>query len=148
MLGVFIALIIAGWKYFISHQAAEVVFLSATNFLFWWFIITTIILAVIYLILTVLIALGITVAGAKSGGVIGGILGFLGGSVLNVILLIVFVVARGLLIFGVYLVHHSLTMTGGTPEWNVGKLILGIVLFLIGLIMNKSSKSSSSSSSN
>jgi len=146
MLGVFIALLIAGWKHFISHQAAEAIFLSATHFLLWWFIITTIILAVIYLILTILIALGITVAGAEKGGVIGGILGFLGGSALNFLILIVFAVARGLLIFGISLVHNSLIMTDGTPEWNVGKLILGIVLFIIGLIMNKSSKSSSSSS--
>jgi len=156
MLGVFIALIMAGWKYFISHQAAEVIFLSTTNFLLWWFIITSAIIAVIYLVVALLIMTGVTIGGAGAGaerggaigGAFGGILGFLGGGALSAIILVFLAIARGLLIFGAYLAHHSLTMVDGSPEWNVGKLILGIVFFLIGLIMNKSSSSSSSSSAN
>ncbi len=156
MIGVIIALVMAGWKYFISHQTANVIFLSTTNFLFWWFVITSAIIVAIYLVVALLTIAGMTIGGAgvgagaeKSGvlgGIFGGIFGLLGGSALSAIALVLILIARGLLIFGVYLAYHSLIMTDGNLEWNVSKLILGIVLFLIGLIMNKSSGSSSSSS--
>lgn len=148
MLGVFIALLIAGWKYFISHQTPEAVFLSATNFLFWWFVITSIILAGIYLVIALGITEGGAIGGASAGGLLGGILGFVGGGALSFIILFVFAIARGLLIFSTYLIHHSLIMADGNPEWNTGKLVLGIILFLIGLTANRASSSSSSSSSN
>ncbi len=146
MLGVFIALVITVWKYFVLHQAPEIIFLSITNFLLWWFIITSAIILVICLISFILMTLGITIGGRElQGGALGGIAGFLGGSALSLIALIIVAICRGLLISGTYLIHHSLIINNNVPEWNLEKLILGIVLLFIGLIASKSSSSSSSS---
>lgn len=149
MFGVFLALLAAGWKYFISHQAAGVIFLSVTNLLFWWYVITSsILLAISLVVYLILIATG-TVGGAASGaalgdtkgGVIGGVLGFFGAGALSIISLVKFIVKKAVLIFGVYLLHHSLIITDGLMEWNMGNVIIGGALFTIGLVINKRSKS-------
>ncbi len=149
MFGLFLALLIAGWKYFISHQAAAVIFLSTTNILFWWYVITASILLAISLVVYLALILGGTIGGAASGaalgetkgGIVGGVLGFFGAGALSIISLVIFVVKKAVLIFGVYLLHHSLIITDGLAEWNMTKVIIGGALFIIGLVLNKRSKS-------
>lgn len=145
MLGVAIALLIAGWGYFIADRVVELVFLSATNFLFWWYIVFTSIIAVVYgLIFLISIICG-TAFGAVCGGKLGAILGFLGGSALSTIGLAKLVVKRGLLIFGTHMLHNSVVIiTDSSPEWNMSKVVFGAILLVIGLIMNKKNSGSSS----
>jgi len=69
---------------------------------------------------------------SESDGKIDKLLG-LGGGILSFILL---AICGACLIYGIYPMHHSLTMTGEAPEWNVTKPVIGIILSLIGLVMS------------
>lgn len=145
MLGVVVAIIYAAIVYlFGAPNTPAETFVSAINFLFWWYIITSIILMIIYLLIALIITGTLTCAGGKRGGVWGGILGFLGGGVLSGLIIILGIIARGLLIVGTYLLKNSLVLNpDGSGQWIITKLIIGGLLLVIGLIMNKNSSSSS-----
>lgn len=143
MLGIVIAVIVAAWATFISGHSMEAGFLSATGFLWVWYCIWTVVIALIAAGI-MLVATGVmTFAGAESLGKVGGFLGFAAGGALSALILIMVMVSRALLLGGTYLL-----MTSGAPEmafaqFNTNKLIFGTLLLVIGLVMSKSSSSSS-----
>lgn len=144
MFGLFLVLLYGGYRALVGTDLFTIYQLS-TNFLYTWYIWTTVAYAIIYGIVGLLILIGGVVIGSVKGGVIGGILGFIGGGTLSVLMLLVVGVSRACLIIGTLLLKQALIF-GEVPTWDTGKLIFGAVLLLIGIIMGRSSKSSSSKS--
>jgi len=150
MLGLIIAFVYAAIVYFIVQPPSTLpdAFLDATNFLFWWYIVTSAILGAIMVVIVLGMLGGGLILGLKGWGIAGGLLGFLGGGAISIFVAIVFVIRTGCLIGGVWLLHHSLAIASvGNVEWDMPKLVFGGILLLIGLLMNRSSGHSSSSSS-
>ena len=155
MLGLVLALLYIGWKFvFGGDMTTEVSFLNASNFLYYWYWVWTIVQAVMITPL-LLAAMGIsTVSGAVGAssaaskrknisGMLGGLAGFAFGSGASFLVLIFFCIYSALFIVGSYLLA-----TAGTPDmtfgdFNVQKLIFGGIMLLIGVILKRSKSSSS-----
>lgn len=148
MIGLIIAILYGLAVYFLGEpNTFPEVFLSATNFLFWWYVITSAIFFPIVLLISLGILGGGTILGHEAGGLLGGILGFLGGGALSVFTLIFSLIGIGFKIGGAYLLHHALTISSaGIAEWNVSAVIAGGVLLGTALLMGKSISFSSRSS--
>jgi hypothetical protein len=149
MLGIFITVLIGIYQYLFITQTFEVIYLSLTHFLFWWYIITS----GIAMLLIAAISIGITGYGAYKGSglgysgggkILGGLLGLAGGGAFSLVLMAVFAVGCGLKIGGVYLLSTAVTVAGQGYAWDIKTLIFGALALLLGLIMGKSSRSSSS----
>lgn len=127
----------------ISGQAFPQIFSSSTDFLLWWYVITSIILAV-FVVVIVLGMLGIgSVAGASIGGFWGAGAGFLVGGALAVLATIVFLVSCVLSIGGAYLLHSSVAInSAGVAQWDITKLIIGSALIVFNMIISQASNSS------
>lgn len=127
----------------ISGQAFPQIFSSSTDFLLWWYVITSIILAV-FMAIIVLGMLGIgSVAGASIGGFWGAGAGFLVGGALAVWATIVFLFSCILSIGGAYLLHSSMMINpAGVVSWDSTKLIVGPVLIVLNMIISQASSSS------
>lgn len=144
MLGIVIAAVVAAWTTFIGGHSMEAGFLSATGFLWVWYWIWTIVVAFIAAGIMLVATGAMTLAGAESFGKVGGFLGFAAGGALSALVLVLVMISRALLLGGTYLL-----MTSGTPEmafsqFSTNKLIFGTLLLVIGLVISKSSSSSSS----
>ncbi len=144
MLGIIVAILYAGIC-FIGGTSLVVVYAGATNFLFYWYIVTSCIVGLIVGIAILIVLLGGTVVGTESGGVLGGLLGFLVGGAISVLILIVTCISRGLLIGGAYLLHTAYVAGGSFSDFDHTKLIFGGIMLSIGLIMSKFSGSSKAS---
>ncbi len=127
----------------ISGQAFPQIFSSSTDFLLWWYVITSIILAV-FMAIIFLGMLGIgSVAGASIGGFWGAGAGFLVGGALAVWATIVFLFSCILSIGGAYLLHGSMMINpAGVVSWDSTKLIVGPVLIVLNMIISQASSSS------
>jgi len=145
MFGLILALVYGAGVYFLGKpNTFPEVFLGTTNFLLWWYIITSIILGVIMALVSIGIAGAGTILGASKMGALGGVLGFFGGGALSVLIMVLFAVKVTCSVGGVYLLHNSLTgASTGTPEWDTAKLIFGGILLMLSLVMGASSRSSS-----
>ncbi|MBU1199194.1 MAG: hypothetical protein KKF46_00480 [Nanoarchaeota archaeon] len=139
MFGLIIAAIIAAINAF-GDKASEVIFQNSTNFLFDWYVITTIIIGIIMII--------ITLVGVGVGTAAGGVLGFIGAGAVSLLGWIIFALKRGLFLSGAYFLTKGLVMTGAEPEWVIKNLILGSIILFIAVITRSKGSSSSSSSSN
>ena len=145
MFGIVIAIIVAAWTVFISGHTMEAGFLSGMGFLWVWYWIWTIVIGAL-LVTMMLVATGaLTFASADAmGSKVGGLLGFVGGGALSILVIAIVMISRALLLGGTYLL-----MTAGTPEmhfadFNTNNLIFGTLLLVVGLVMSKSTGSSSS----
>lgn len=152
MFGIVIAVLIGLFQYIFATKAPEAIWLISTNFLFWWYIVWSSVLAIIVF----LVMLGITgattfVAGSTGYGagskLLRGIGGFVGGGALSLLVGVLFSISAGLKIGGVYLLSTAVTLTEHGYVWNTTTLIFGTLALVVGLIMSKSSSSSSSSKS-
>jgi hypothetical protein len=119
----------------ISGQAFPQAFLGATDFLFWWYVVTSIISAVFM----VLLALGLLGAGSVIGGlakgVQGAVAGFFVGGALAVWAVIIFIVSCAMSIGGAYLLHSSVAInSAGIAQWNFPILIVGMFIIAIKVI--------------
>lgn len=141
MLGLIIATVYGAIIYFLGEPTTLAQsFLSATHFLFWWYVVTCSIQAVLVLLVFLGLIGGATYGGSQVGGFLGGILGFFCGGAFSVLLLVIFTIHAACFIAGAYLLNHSLTLQAeGPPLWNTTKLIIGGLLVLLGLIMSKGS---------
>lgn len=138
-----IAAVIYAIVMFISGQAFPQIFSSSTDFLLWWYVITSIVLAV-FMVVIVLGMLGIgSVAGASIGGFWGAGAGFLVGGALAVWATIVFLFSCAMSIGGAYLLHSSMAINpAGVVQWDSTKLIVGPILIVLNMIISQASGSS------
>ena len=144
---VILVLIWAVLAHFFWHTDWISLFVSGTGFLFWWYIIFSVIMGVFVLFVAILLPLLGLGAGVKIGKkhrLLFGSLGALAGGSLSLFVIAVFIVVRGCLIVGIYLLHNSL---GADGNWDKQKLIIGGIIFLLGLIFSRATKFSSSSAS-
>lgn len=133
MWGIVLALLVAAWGYLSGDESGALVFLSATNFLFQWYIITTVIIGSIYFIFYgIAMILGTTI-GVLAGGRIGGLLGFLGVSTLSGLFVLLSLFKRGGMIFGAYLLSDSVIVTDNLAQWNMGEALIGAVILVVFL---------------
>lgn len=132
MIGFILALLYFAAIYFLGQPTtAPEGFLSATNFLFWWYIVTTAIIGAIILLVG-LGSSGLT-AHFADNKLLGFLIGSLGGAA-TIVILVLFAISSAISIIGVYFLHHSLIITAtGIAECNTVELIIGIVLLVVGL---------------
>ena len=112
-----------------------------------WGIVTLCVMGIFALIAFLGLSLGGAVAGGEAGGVVGAIFGGLagvaGGGLLAVLLVARTIVRFALLIGGVYMLHLSYL---GHDHWDTKKMVIGAIAMGIGLLVSRTSKSSSISS--
>jgi len=114
-------------------------FKSATNFLFWWYLIVFIIKGIFPLLATLGIVVVGAVAGADEGSLRGALLGALGfGTVFTGPIWFYFLGRYACLLVGVRLLSSSvIVVSGGAPEWDGAKLIIGGILVIIARKLRK-----------
>lgn len=144
MLGIVIAVIVAAWTVFFGGHTMEAGFLSATGFLWMWYWIWTVVIG-IFVAGMILVATGVMtfVAADHIGSKLGGFLGFVAGGTLSVLVVTVVMISRALLLGGTYLLMTSGTAQMSFAEFSTNKLIFGTLLLVVGLVMSKSTSSSS-----
>lgn len=138
MVGIIIALCYALWRFSFGSADFPEIFLAASNFLFWWYLITSGIFAVICALIAVAIISGATIVGALAGGkkwsILTGLLGFSGAGAISLLFLAAALINRVFLISGAYLLYCALILQpGGNYEWNYAKLIFGCFTLAIGI---------------
>ena len=145
MLGIVIAVVVAAWTVIIGGHTMEAGFLSATGFLWVWYWIWTVVVGV-FVAGMMLVATGVmTFAAADAmGSKIGGFLGFAAGGALSILVATLVMISRVLLLGGTYLLMTSGTSEMAFAQFNTNKLIFGTLLLVVGLVISKSSSSSSS----
>lgn len=149
MFGLILVLLYVAYQYIVNSLAIEQVFLPATNFLFWWYLLWSIPLGILVLLIAGVLTTVLGFGGHGSiGGWLGGLLGVASGGVVSLFIIVVFLFRRALYVGGAYLLNASLTPSGIGYEWDGTKLIFGGVLLFVALLTRPSSSSSSSSSSN
>lgn len=153
-MGILLAALYVGYLYLFKTTLWTVIFLQTTNFLFWWYVVTSALIGLVIGLMAVLVlgagtlaggAAGSKGGGGKAGAAAGALLGLMGGGVLSLLVVVSVAVGRGALIGGTYLLHNSLALTvSGEAMWDQQKLIFGGFLLLLGLILGKGSGGSSS----
>ncbi len=148
-MGIFITIVYAFCVYLFGEpDTLAQTFAHSTNFLLWWYIITSIIIGVIVLLISVGITGIATLFGACKGKLLGGLLGLGGGGVISMLMIGITVISRGMRIASAYLLYHSITiMPNGDGKWDLTKLIIGIVLLIFSGVFQSSSSSSSNKDS-
>ncbi|MBI4280859.1 hypothetical protein HY628_01520 [Candidatus Uhrbacteria bacterium] len=141
MFGLILTLVYAAYCV-ITGMSLEQFYLPATNFLFWWYLIWSIPLALIILFVVVILPLIGAVAVGDRLGKMGRLLGFVAGGSLSLLTVFLFAVRSGLAIGGAYLLNQGLTVIGGQPHWNQTSAALGGIMVLIHVIARSSSSSS------
>lgn len=146
MLGFVIGLVYAGFLYIFGGQIGPMIVDDVSHFWLIWYAVTS----GIVLLLTAAPLLGVTAmataAGARSGGLLGGVLGAAASGGISFIALLAIALRSALLIGGSYL----LTTAGGDvatsfSEMDTTALAIGGVMVFVGVMMGRSSSSSSSS---
>lgn len=145
-MGMIAALLYAGYLYVIQDTIIEVTYLNATNFLFWWYVVWTIIFAVILFGIAIVAVVAGGVALGKDGGVLRGLFGAVLGGALSLVVVFVFAIRRALYVGGAYFLSTALVLQDGFYHWEQGRLILG-VLFLLVAVLTKGSGGYNSRSS-
>lgn len=118
MLGLVVAAILAGVLYLVNGKTGGEIYLASTNFLFFWYIISSVVIFVVFFGWAMVNNLPFT------------------GTLLAFILLL-FAIGRGALIGGSYLLHNALTYQNNTYDWNFLMIILGGILIIVSLLVVK-----------
>jgi len=152
MFGVVIAVLIGLFQYIFITKTPEAIWLTSTGFLFWWYIVWSSILAIIVFLVMLVITGATTFAAGSTGYGAGSKLlrvigGFVGGRAFSLLVGVLFFISAGLKIGGIYLLSTAVALTEQGYVWNTTTLIFGALALVVGLIMSKSSGSSSSSKS-
>lgn len=147
MLGLMFSLAYAAYLVLVKSVSGEMAYLSATGFLYGWYIFWTIILSIIAGVIALILPMIGAAAGASKDGKVGAVTGMILGGGASLFLLFFFALRRILYVGGAYLLHAALTINlDGSGNWNKTKLIPGGLLLLVALISRKSGSSRSSSS--
>ena len=143
MFGLIITVICAVVMLF-TGQVFPQAFAGATDFLLWWYVVTSIISAV-FMALAALGLLGIgSVIGGLAKGVQGAVAGFFVGGALAVWSIAVFIFSCVMSIGGAYLLHSSVAInSAGVAEWNFPILIIGAVMLAVKIIWQLAANASS-----
>lgn len=146
MFGMLIAVCIVLWNGLMGGSSSlpwEGGVISALGFLWIWYWGW----GVFRLIMQALVACGISVGGGAIGGRKAGVLGALGGATLGAageaLIIALSSIGSVLLIGGVYLIQIAAVPGVAFGQWNTAYLAGGGIVLLIGLLMNRSSLSSS-----
>ena len=147
MLGLFLAVVYAAWTFFTGSDVLRAnwgpIYYNTFGFLHQWYIWTTVIMAVIGIIIFLIALFMGTAAGAQSGPW-GAALGFFGVGFISILAFAFFIVGRGCLIVGSLLLSQALISGPPEPTWDITKLVIGIILMIVGLAIRTSGSSSSS----
>jgi hypothetical protein len=111
----------------LSGSQTEIVYTTMSNFLFHWYVWSTIVFIIIIIIPIFLFYLGLS---EISDSLKKTQLGILGGTI-SIIILVRIIIERGLLILGSYL----FILAGSGIAFDYSKLILGFIVLMIGLII-------------
>ncbi len=144
MLGIVIAVIIAAASAVIGGHTMEAAFLSGLGFLWVWYWIWAIVTLVVIGLIMLAVMAGTTILGAGALGWVGGFLGLAGGAAMSALAIVLVSINNALLLGGTYLLMTAGTSTMTFAEFSTNKLIFGTLLLVIGLVMSRSSSSSSS----
>ena len=150
MFGLIVSVIYAAILHFMYGASNVSAYLDATNFLFWWYAVTSSILGVVLLIaafaISGLAANAGQAAGEEAGGgrgkTIGALAGLAVGGGFSIILFAIAAVRCGALIAGSWLLHTAVNISG---EWDNNKLIWGGVLLVLGLLISTGNKATTRS---
>lgn len=124
------------------------IFVSATHFMFIWYITWTVVLGIFPVGLMLFGGLAGAGAGIDAGGynkkhqTILGLAGFAGGTALAAIPMFFYLIRRGLYIFGAYLLYTAGTATMSLSNFNKTNLYLGGMMFCLILILKLKVKNS------
>ena len=146
MFGIILSLLYGAWTHFVLGKSNELTYLEVTQFLYQWYWVTSIILAVIMVLIAGAFLIGGAVKGADMGGKFGALFGFFAGGALSIFVLVLFVIKRGLFIGGTYLLKTALILNN-EPVWDKERLIWGGLLLFIAIITRSKSNSSNSKNS-
>lgn len=126
MIGLIVCLIIGLVKYQKSKEENfNIAYLAATKFLFWWYTIIAIAMAVCGM----LVAMGVGVfTGIDNGGIIGLAVGGILGTLISLVSIIISILLNGFAIVGAWLIHHALY----DNKWSAGYLVIGGILIYLG----------------
>ena len=150
MLGLFVAVLVFAFGAFISGDTYEASFLSASGFLYWWYIVTGAIIGVIL----ALVVLGVTAGGAAvghrglgkqmNGSAAGAVVGAGVGGSISALIVVLAAIPIVMSIGGAWLLS-----TAGAPgmafeEFDQTKLIFGSILIVLSALFGMSRRSKSS----
>jgi len=135
MIGLAGVLAWAAWQHIYKGVSIEAIYPPAVNFLFWWFVAWAILMAAFSLSVIITTAFGVS---SLHRGILKGIGIGVGGSILGIIVLLL---SYGALIFGTFILKGALV----NNTWDIWRLIFGGALLGIGLCLNRTSSSLSSS---
>lgn len=145
IMGLIISLLYAAYLYTVSHSSFEVAYLSATNFLFWWYLVWTIIFGSFVAIIGIILPLVGGAAGYDRRDGAGAVVGFLLGGAASVFIIFLFLLRRAMYVGGSYLLSTAVALHGSAYQWDKGRLIFGGLLILVAVLTRSRSSSSSSS---
>lgn len=136
MTGIILATLYAAWKCAVSHAAVETVYLNATNFLFWWYVVWGVIwgCAVSLILLFLIVAIGVNRGYVSKIRVL---LEMGGVGVLSALITFRFAARQALYIGGAYLLNTALTQQNGAYQWEIARLIIGGLCLVIALLTKK-----------
>ncbi|MBI5421004.1 MAG: hypothetical protein HZA35_01690 [Parcubacteria group bacterium] len=143
MFGLVLAVLYAAYLYAITKAPQEVAYLNSSNFLFWWYVVWAVVTGafLVVMILGFLFVGG--VGGAMSGGPLGAFLGLGAGGAISGLLVLGGVINNVLFVGGAYLLHSALVHQATGYTWDMGRLVIGGLLLLIGILSTRSSSGSS-----
>lgn len=145
MFGFILALLYAAWVVIFGDSAPELAYLKSANFLFWWYMVWTIILGAFVGLFALVAMLGGAAAGASEGGKIGAAVGMVLGGGFSGLIVFFFAIRRAMYVGGAYLL--SMAVTHGSPwEWHIPHLLLGGLLLLVAFVTGRRARASSSHS--
>lgn len=112
MLGLIVAAILAGIWYFVDNKTGGDLYLESMNFLFQWYIFSSIAIFVIFV--------GHLLLNNLMSGLFSPWVAF-------------FALARGMLIGGAYLLHNGLAYQNSAYDWNFIMIAFGDILIVLSL---------------
>lgn len=116
----------------LKKEVPEKIFMRATNFLFYWYLVVT---CIIVGIVILIFSLGGAVV-TESEGIIGIIAGILVGSGLGIVIAALIVLLSLFSIIGAHLLRTSVKEVEGTFKWDRTRLVIGMALLLISLLIS------------
>ena len=144
MFGLIIAVLYAAYLYIISNLVPEVVYLKATNFLFWWCVVWAILWGMFAVFMGAILSL---IIGRLSAGLsdklsgLNGLLGLSAGGAISALFVFFILIGQALWVGGAYLLSTALMVQDGLYHWDYGRLVLGGLLVLIALLSGRSKAS-------
>lgn len=142
MFAIILALFYSAYLYVISGSPAEIAYISATGFLYHWYLVWSIILGIVVILFTAFVTFGFTVMGSVADRKIGTFIGFLCGGAISFYATIRFIIRRILYTGGAYMLSIALFVKNGVYIWDYVLLGLGAAFIAIAVFTKKHRKAS------